>query len=157
MDRGACGKMAAASWLDGGLFAVTTSSGTFSLPFCGSVLIRQFFCDISSVVRLSCSETHLVIDVIVVIGALLAFTCFVSIVVSYVRIFQAVLRMPASEGRAKAFSTCLPHLAVTTLFFSSAAFSTLHPPSDSSSALDLLVSVFYTVGPQWGCHVGQGN
>ncbi|XP_038598577.1 olfactory receptor 14A2-like [Tachyglossus aculeatus] len=147
MDRRACGKMAAASWFGGGLFALMTSSGTFSLPFCGSVLIRQFFCDISSVVRLSCSETHLVVDVIVVTGSLLGFSCFVSIVVSYARIFRAVLRMPVTEGRAKAFSTCLPHLVVTTVFFTSASFGTLRPPSDSSSALDRLVSVFYTVLP----------
>ncbi|XP_038599007.1 olfactory receptor 14A2-like [Tachyglossus aculeatus] len=119
----------------------------FSLSFCGSLLIRHFFCDIPSVVQLSCSKTHLVVEVTVVTGALSGFSCFVSIVVSYVHIFRAVLRMPATEGRAKAFSTCLPHLAVTTLFFTSAVFGNLYPPSDSSSALDRLLSVFYTVVP----------
>ncbi|XP_010145361.1 PREDICTED: olfactory receptor 14I1-like, partial [Eurypyga helias] len=38
--------------------------------------------------------------------------CFVFIVVSYVGIFRAVLRIPSEQGRHKAFSTCLPHLAV---------------------------------------------
>ncbi|XP_038598590.1 olfactory receptor 14A16-like, partial [Tachyglossus aculeatus] len=147
MDRGTCGKMAAASWLGGGLFALLLSPRTLSLPFCGSILIQQFFCDIASMVQLSCSETHLFIDMIEVTGFLSGVSCFISIVISYVCIFRAVLRMPASEGRAKAFSTCLPHLVVTTVFFTSAAFGTLHPTSDSSSALDLLVSVFYTVVP----------
>ncbi|XP_038598591.1 olfactory receptor 14A2-like [Tachyglossus aculeatus] len=147
MDRGTCGKMAAASWLGGGLLALLLSPRTLSLPFCGSILIQQFFCDIASVVQLSCSETHLFIDMIEVTGFLSGVSCFISIVISYVCIFRAVLRMPASEGRAKAFSTCLPHLVVTTVFFTSAAFGTLHPTSDSSSALDLLVSVFYTVVP----------
>ncbi|XP_039766570.1 olfactory receptor 14A2-like isoform X2 [Ornithorhynchus anatinus] len=147
MDRGACGKLAAASRLFGGLFAVMSSSGTFSLPFCGSFLIPQFFCDIVSVVRLSCSETHLVIDAVVVTGTLLGVLCFVSIAVSYARVFRAVLRMPAAEGRARALSTCLPRLAVTTVFFTTAAFGSLHPPSDSSSVPDLLVSVFYSVVP----------
>ncbi|EPP32906.1 olfactory receptor family protein, partial [Chlamydia psittaci 84-8471/1] len=41
--------------------------------------------------------------------------CFVSIVLSYVQIFRAVLRMPSVQGRHKAFSTCLPHLAVVSL------------------------------------------
>ncbi|XP_038599011.1 olfactory receptor 14A2-like [Tachyglossus aculeatus] len=147
MDRGACGKMAAASWLGGGLYALMLSSVMFSLPFCGSILIPQFFCDIASMVRLACSETHLVVDVLLVTGALLSFSCFVYVVISYMHIFRAVLRMPVTEGRAKAFSTCFPHLAVTTVFFTSAAFGTLRPPSDSSSALDRLVSVFYTVLP----------
>ncbi|XP_038597807.1 olfactory receptor 14A2-like [Tachyglossus aculeatus] len=147
MDRGACSKMAAASWLGGGLFAVMSSSGTFSLPFCGSFLIPQFFCDIASVVRLSCSETHPVIVVLLVTGTLSGVFCFVSILVSYARIFWAVLRMPAHEGRAKAFSTCLPHLTVTTMFFTTAIFATLKPSSGSSSALDMVLSVFYVVMP----------
>ncbi|NXD03431.1 O14I1 protein, partial [Certhia familiaris] len=45
--------------------------------------------------------------------------CFVFMVFSYVQIFRAVLRIPSEQGqRHKAFSTCLPHLAVISLFVS---------------------------------------
>ncbi|NWY99059.1 O14A2 protein, partial [Loxia curvirostra] len=62
----------------------------------------------------------------------LALGCFVFIVFSYVQIFRAVLRIPSEQGRHKAFSTCLPHLAVLSLFVSTGTFSYIKPPSMSS-------------------------
>ncbi|NXM65835.1 O14I1 protein, partial [Serilophus lunatus] len=75
----------------------------------------------------------------------LAFGCFVFIVFSYVQIFRAVLRIPSEQVQHKAFSTCLPHLAVVSLFVSTGVFSNLKPPSVSSPSLDLVVSVLYAV------------
>ncbi|NWV36080.1 O14I1 protein, partial [Grantiella picta] len=77
----------------------------------------------------------------------LVFGCFVFIVFSYVQIFRAVLRIPSEQGRRKAFSTCLPHLAVVSLFISTGIFSHLKPPSISSPSLDLALSVLYSVVP----------
>ncbi|NXC76126.1 O14J1 protein, partial [Anhinga anhinga] len=75
------------------------------------------------------------------------FGCFVFIVLSYVQIFRAVLRIPSEQGRHKAYSTCLPHLAVVSLFISTATFAYLKPPSLSSPSLDLVVAVLYSVVP----------
>ncbi|NWR44939.1 O14A2 protein, partial [Regulus satrapa] len=77
----------------------------------------------------------------------LAFGCFVFIVFSYVQIFRAVLKIPREQGRHKAFSTCLPHLAVLSLFLSTAMFTYLKPHSISSPSLDLTLSVLYSVLP----------
>ncbi|KAM6325821.1 olfactory receptor 14I1-like [Alca torda] len=63
------------------------------------------------------------------------------------QIFRAVLRIPSEQGRHKAFSTCLPHLAVVSLFVSTAMFAYLKPPSISSPVLDLVVAVLYSVVP----------
>ncbi|XP_038598213.1 olfactory receptor 14K1-like, partial [Tachyglossus aculeatus] len=145
MDQGACEKMAAASWLSGGLLGVLFSASTFSLSFCGSNIVQQFFCDVPSLMKISCSKDYVAIDVSVTVGIALAVVCFVGIVISYVRIFRAVLRMPAAEGRAKAFSTCLPHLGVITLFIMTCFCAYLKPSSGSPSTVDLLVSVFYAV------------
>ncbi|KAF1516656.1 Olfactory receptor 14J1, partial [Eudyptes sclateri] len=76
-----------------------------------------------------------------------ALRCFVFIVLSYLQIFRAVLRLPSEQGRHKAFSMCLPHLAVVSLFISSGLFAYLKPPSISSPSLDLLVAVLYAVIP----------
>ncbi|XP_009975791.1 PREDICTED: olfactory receptor 14A16-like, partial [Tauraco erythrolophus] len=76
---------------------------------------------------------------------ILLFGCFVFIVVSYVHIFRAVLRIPSEQGQHKAFSTCLPHLAVVSLFLSTAMFAHLKPPSISSPVLDF--AVLYSVVP----------
>ncbi|NXJ16020.1 O14I1 protein, partial [Odontophorus gujanensis] len=77
----------------------------------------------------------------------LIFLCFVFIVLSYVQIFRAVLRMPSEQGRHKAFSTCLPHLTVVSLFVSTLLFAYLKPLSLSSPPLDLVVAVLYSVVP----------
>ncbi|NXX30571.1 O14I1 protein, partial [Nicator chloris] len=79
--------------------------------------------------------------------ACLVFGCFVFIVFSYVQIFRAVLRIPSEQGRHKAFSTCLPHLAVIFLFTSTGIFSNLKPPDVSSPPLDVSLSVLYSVVP----------
>ncbi|XP_038622002.1 olfactory receptor 14A16-like [Tachyglossus aculeatus] len=147
MSRVACGKMVTASWLGGGLFGVLFSASTFSLSFCGSNVIQQFFCDVPSLLKITCSEDHVAINVSIPAAVLLAVICFILIIVSYTRIFRTVLRMPPAEGRAKAFSTCLPHLVVVTLFLMTSFCAYLKPPSDSPSVLDLLVSMFYTVVP----------
>ncbi|NXP67593.1 OR1G1 protein, partial [Chloropsis cyanopogon] len=76
--------------------------------------------------------------------ACLLFGCFVF---SYVQIFRAVLRISSEQGRHKAFSTCPTHLAVLSLFISTAVFVYLKPPSMSSPSLDLAVSVLYSVVP----------
>ncbi|NXN38040.1 O14I1 protein, partial [Rhinoptilus africanus] len=68
-------------------------------------------------------------------------------VLSYVQIFRAVLRIPSKQGRHKAFSTCLPHLAVVFLFLSTGIFAYLKPPSISWPFLDLVVAVLYSVVP----------
>ncbi|NXS68928.1 O14A2 protein, partial [Pandion haliaetus] len=72
---------------------------------------------------------------------------FVFIVLSYVQIFRAVLRIPSEQGRHKAFPTCLPHLAVVFLFLITATFAYMKPPSVSSPLLDLVVSFLYAVVP----------
>ncbi|KFV82124.1 Putative olfactory receptor 14L1, partial [Struthio camelus australis] len=64
-----------------------------------------------------------------------------------VQIFTAVLRMPSEQGRHKAFSMCLPHLAVVFLFVSTSFFACLKPPSISSPALDVVLAVLYSVVP----------
>ncbi|NXS10489.1 O14K1 protein, partial [Neodrepanis coruscans] len=46
-----------------------------------------------------------------------------------------------------AFSTCLPHLAVVSLFLSTGMFAYLKPSSISFATLDLVVSVLYSVVP----------
>ncbi|NXH06615.1 O14K1 protein, partial [Loxia leucoptera] len=74
----------------------------------------------------------------------LSFGCFVFIVFSYVLIFRAVLRIPAEQGRQKGFLTCLPHLAMVSLFLSTAAFAYLKSHSNSFPSLDLVMSIPYS-------------
>ncbi|XP_065509287.1 olfactory receptor 14A16-like [Caloenas nicobarica] len=143
----ACVHMAAAAWATGFLYALLHTANTFSLPLCKGNAVDQFFCEIPQILKLSCSHSYLRKLGLMVVSACLAFMCFIFIVVSYVQIFRAVLRIPSEQGRHKAFSTCLPHLAVVSLFVITGSFAYLKPPSISSPSLDLVVSVLYSVVP----------
>ncbi|XP_065718188.2 olfactory receptor 14J1-like [Patagioenas fasciata] len=143
----ACVHMAAAAWATGFLNALLHTANTFSLPLCKGNALGQFFCEIPQILKLSCSHSYLRELGLLVVSVWLGFGCFVFIVVSYVQIFRAVLRIPSEQGRYKAFSTCLPHLAVVSIFASTSCFAHLKPPSISSVSLDLAVSVLYSVVP----------
>ncbi|XP_074417238.1 olfactory receptor 14A16-like [Larus michahellis] len=144
----ACVHMAAAAWGSGFLTALLHTANTFSIPLCQGNALDQFFCEIPQILKLSCSDAdYLKEGRLLVFAVCLFFACFVFIVVSYVQIFRAVLRIPSEQGRHKAFSTCLPHLAVVSLFLSTATFAYLKPSSISSPVLDLVMSILYSVVP----------
>ncbi|KAM9211415.1 olfactory receptor 14A16-like [Leptosomus discolor] len=143
----ACVHMAAAAWGTAFPYAVLHTANTFSLPLCQGNAVDQFFCEISQILKLSCSVTYLREAGLLAVGVCLSFVCFVFTVVSYVQIFRAVLRIPSEQGRHKAFSTCLPHLAVVSLFLSTIMFAYLKPPSISSPSLNLVLAVLYSVLP----------
>ncbi|KAM6996741.1 olfactory receptor 14A16-like [Passerculus sandwichensis] len=143
----ACAHMAAAAWVGAFLYSLLHTANTFSLPLCHGNALGQFFCEIPQILKLACSKSYLRELGLLAISVCLVFGCFVFIVFTYVQIFRAVLRIPSEQGWHKAFSTCLPHLAVVSLFVSTSAFVYLKPPSMSSPSLDLALSVLYSVVP----------
>ncbi|XP_025923225.1 olfactory receptor 14A16-like [Apteryx rowi] len=147
MGTRGCVKIAAAAWASGFLHALLHTAHTFSIPLCQGNVVDQFFCEIPKILKLSCSDSYLREVGLLVVSGCLSFGCFIFIVLSYVQIFTVVLRLPSEQGRHKAFSMCIPHLAVVSLFVSTGSFAYLKPPSLSSSVLDLVVAVLYSVVP----------
>ncbi|XP_032063079.1 olfactory receptor 14A16-like [Aythya fuligula] len=143
----ACAQMAAAAWGSGALCALLHTANTFSLPLCGGNAVDQFFCEVPQILKLSCSQSYLRHVWVLMIGFPLASMCFFFILFSYVQVFRAVLRMPSEQGRHKAFSTCLPHLFVVSLFVITGLFAYMKPFSISFPAQDLMVSFLYSVMP----------
>ncbi|XP_064496238.1 olfactory receptor 14J1-like [Pseudopipra pipra] len=143
----ACAHMAAAAWATGFLYSLLHTANTFSLPLCQGNALGQFFCEIPQILKLSCSGVSLREIALLAFSAFPFLGCLIFIVFSYVQIFRAVLRIPSQQGRHKTFSTCLPHLAVVSIFVSTGIFAYLKPPSISSPSLDLALSVLYSVVP----------
>ncbi|XP_013055757.3 olfactory receptor 14C36-like [Anser cygnoides] len=143
----ACATMAAAAWGSGFLYSVLHTANMLSLPLCQGNTIDQFFCEVPQILKLSCSISYQREFGLLVLSAVLFCVCFVFISLSYVQIFRTVLRIPSQQGRHKAFSTCLPHLAIISVFIGTAMFACLKPPSISSPSLDLVQAVLYSVVP----------
>ncbi|KAM6988827.1 olfactory receptor 14J1-like [Passerculus sandwichensis] len=136
----ACAHMAAAVWASASLLH---TANTFSLPLYHGNVLGQFFCEIPQILKLSCYKSYRREFGLIAVSVCFSFGCFVFIVFSYVQIFRPVLRIPSEQGCHKAFSTCLPHLAVISLFISISFFTYLKPPSMSSPSLDLALSVLF--------------
>nr|XP_045002050.1 olfactory receptor 14A2-like [Jaculus jaculus] len=147
MTSHVCVLMASVSWAIGTLFGILYTAGTFSMPFCGSNVIPQFFCDVPSLLGISCSDTLVVVYVCFGMGTCLGISCFICVMISYFYIFSTVLKIPTTKGQSKAFSTCFPHLIVFTIFMITVCFIYLKSPSDEPSVMDKVISVIYTVLP----------
>nr|XP_010590623.2 olfactory receptor 481-like [Loxodonta africana] len=145
MSPGVCIILLVASYLGGCVNASSFTACLMSLDFCGSNKINHFFCDLPLLVKLSCTRIYMAeISPAISAGSIIVITLFI-IVVSYVYILHAILKMRSTEGRHKAFSTCTSHLTVVTLFYGPVTFVYVIPKSSHSSDYVKVVSVFYTV------------
>ncbi|XP_044837793.1 olfactory receptor 14A16-like [Mauremys mutica] len=147
MNRRACVQMAASAWISVILYSAVHTGNTFAISFCGGNMVDQFFCEIPQLLKLACSGSDLSELGFLIFSLFLWLSCFVFIILSYVQIFTTVVRIPSEQGRHKAFSTCLPHLIVVSLFLCTAIFAYLKPISSSPSVQNLLVAVLYSVLP----------
>ncbi|KAM9120689.1 olfactory receptor 14A16-like [Pangshura tecta] len=147
MNRRACVQMATSAWISGLLSSALHIGSTFSITFCGGNMVDQFFCEIPQLLKLACYDSNRSEVRVIVFIIFLGLGCFVLIIVSYVQIFNTVLRIPSEQGRYKALSTCFPHLIVFSLFVSTGIFAYLKPTSNTPAGVDLVVAVFYSVVP----------
>ncbi|XP_037680460.1 olfactory receptor 14C36-like [Choloepus didactylus] len=147
MNTHVCIQMTVSSVLSSVVFAGFHTGNTFWLSFCKSNVVHQFFCDVPSLLNLSCSDT-LSNEILIYISAVVIDGgCFFFITRSYIHIFYTVLKFPTRREQGKAFSTCVPHIIVVTVFVSSASAVYVKPSSNSPTIKDMIISVFYSVVP----------
>uniref|UniRef100_A0A8D0HMP8 Olfactory receptor n=1 Tax=Sphenodon punctatus TaxID=8508 RepID=A0A8D0HMP8_SPHPU len=145
MCRSLCIWLLVGSYVAGIMTAVIQTTATFSLHFCGSNLINHFFCDVPPLLALSCSDTHINEILLFIFAGFVEMSSLSIILVSYIFILSAILRMQSAAGRLKAFSTCGSHFTGVTLFYGTVIFMYLRPTSVYALDQDKWASVFYTV------------
>ncbi|XP_061447833.1 olfactory receptor 14A16-like [Rhineura floridana] len=146
MNKQACIQMIASVWITGFLYGVLHTGGTFAFPFCSNV-VNQFFCEVPPLLKIVCSDVNQIEIGALVLSVVIGFSCFTFIIITYVHIFTSVLRIPSTEGRQKAFSTCLPHLTVVSILLTTGFFTYLKLNSNTPSHLDLAFSMIYSMVP----------
>ncbi|XP_032253112.1 olfactory receptor 10R2-like [Phoca vitulina] len=140
-----CGHLAATCALIGFLFSLIGSPLVFELPFCGLNKINHYSCDISPVIQLACTETYINELVIFIGGVLALMVPLTFICISYGFIVHTILKIPSTDGKQKAFSTCASHLTVVIVHYGCASSVYLLPSAKFSSNKDRLVTMTYTV------------
>ncbi|XP_013373154.1 PREDICTED: olfactory receptor 1361-like [Chinchilla lanigera] len=144
MTRQLCVLLVAGSWVVANLNALLHTLLMARLSFCADNVIPHFFCDVSPLLRLSCSDTHLNEMMIFFEAGLIVIAPFICILVSYALIVSAVLRI-SSRRRWTAFSTCGSHLAVVFLFYGTIISLYFNPASSHSAEKDTAAAMMYTV------------
>ncbi|KAM9299311.1 olfactory receptor 5V1-like [Gastrophryne carolinensis] len=139
-----CSQLIIGSWTIGASNSLIHTLLTFSLPFCKR-RINHFFCDIPPVLELSCKSTWINELVIFLIGGSVIIGSCILITISYIQIITTVLQVQSTSGRKKAFSTCISHLIVVTIFYGSSIFMYFRPKSSYGMDQDRLISVMYTI------------
>ncbi|XP_008542212.2 olfactory receptor 4E1 [Equus przewalskii] len=143
MNWKVCVLLAVALWTGGTIHSIALTSLTVKLPYCGPDEIDNFFCDVPQVIKLACTDTHIIEILIISNSGLISVVCFVVLVVSYAVILVS-LRQQISEGRRKALSTCAAHLTVVTLFLGHSFCIFVYSRPSTSLPEDKIVSVFFT-------------
>uniref|UniRef100_A0A8C4L5T8 Olfactory receptor n=2 Tax=Equus asinus TaxID=9793 RepID=A0A8C4L5T8_EQUAS len=129
-----------------GILGSTVHTGfMLRLFFCKTNVINHYFCDLFPLLELSCSSIYINELLVLVLSAFNILTPALTILASYIFILSSILQIHSTGGRSKAFSTCSSHISAVAVFFGSAAFMYLQPPSVSSMDQGKVSSVFYSI------------
>ncbi|XP_015280688.1 PREDICTED: olfactory receptor 5F1-like, partial [Gekko japonicus] len=145
MSQKVCWGLLACSWAIGNFNSIINTALVFSLDFCQSNEIDHFLCDIPPLLKLSCSDTSVSQLVTFNISGGAMIGAFSLILLSYILIVFSVLKIHSAQGRIKAFSTCVSHLTVVSIFYGTLMYTYIRPSSSHSMEQDRLVAVLYTI------------
>ncbi|XP_058382898.1 olfactory receptor 8K3-like [Diceros bicornis minor] len=144
MSQRVCHVLVAIPYLYSTLVSLLVTVKIFNLSSCGYNVIHHFYCDSLPLISLLCSNTR-EIEMIILILAGFDLIALLIVLVSYLLILRAILRMNSAEGRRKAFSTCGSHLTVVTVFYGTLIFIYAQPKSSHSFDTDKMASIFYSL------------
>ncbi|XP_075144203.1 olfactory receptor 5V1-like [Leptodactylus fuscus] len=145
MNKRFCAGLSASCWFLG--FADTFPHTWFTLKacYCGSNRLNHFFCDLTALLKISCSETHSIERITYVEGVFVGFGPFVLTVASYVCIINTILKIQSTERRSKAFSTCSSHLIIVVIFYGTTLSMYMRPTSTFSLEVNKMITLVYVL------------
>ncbi|KAL1288229.1 OR7D2 [Ovibos moschatus] len=145
MNPRLCVLLVLVSWIVCILNSLLQSLMLLQLSFCTDVKIPHFFCDLSQLIQLACSDTFLNNMVMYLASVLWGGGPLAGILYSYSKIVSSIHGMSSSQGKYKAFTTCASHLLIVSLFFCTSLGVYLSSAATHGSQSSATASVMYTV------------
>ncbi|XP_047373693.1 LOW QUALITY PROTEIN: olfactory receptor 9G4-like [Sciurus carolinensis] len=145
MSASVCLGLLLGSNTGGFLNAIAHTANTFRLSFCGRNVIDHFLCDVLPLVKMSCTDTRVYVIILSTIVGFTVLSSLLAILISYLNILLAILRIRSASGRRKAFSTCASHLVSVMLFYGSLLFVYSRPSSSYTLKRVKVATLLYTI------------
>ncbi|XP_073070393.1 olfactory receptor 6C2-like [Manis javanica] len=144
MSYRVCKRLVFCCWMTSLLIVLPPLSLGLDLDFCASNAIDHFACDANPMLKISCSDTWL-IEQMVIVGAVMTFLMtLVCVVLSYMYIIRTILRLPCAQQRTRAFSSCFPHIIVVSITYGSCIFVYIKPSAKDEMAINKGVTLLTT-------------
>ncbi|XP_076975696.1 olfactory receptor 7A17-like [Tamandua tetradactyla] len=140
-----CGLLLLVLWMLSVLNSLLLGLMVLQLSFCTELEIPHFFCELSQVIHLACSDAFLNNLVMYFSSGIVGGIPFTGILFSYSKIVCSILRISSRGGKYKAFSTCGSHLSVVSLFYGTAFGVYLSSKATQNTRAHTIASVMYTV------------
>ncbi|XP_018426219.1 PREDICTED: olfactory receptor 6B1-like [Nanorana parkeri] len=115
------------------------------MEFCGCNIIDDLYCDHAPLLNASCSDTSIIELETIIFSIPIVLFPFLFVIMTYIRIFIAILKISTISGRRKAFSTCSSHMIVVAIYYGTLIAKYTAPPSGSSLNVNKVISLLYTV------------
>ncbi|KAL6033434.1 hypothetical protein STEG23_033094 [Scotinomys teguina] len=144
MSNRVCILLVFSSWFAGFLIIFPPIILLLQLDFCASNIIDHFICDSSPILQLSCSNTHFLELMAFLLAVVTLMVTLTLIILSYTNIIRTILRIPSTNQRKKAFSTCSSHMIVVSLSYGSCIFMYIKPSARERVTLSKGVAVLNT-------------
>ncbi|VTJ90882.1 Hypothetical predicted protein, partial [Marmota monax] len=144
MNSRVCGKLVFCCWITAVLIILPPLIMILNLEFCDSNIIDYFFCDSYPILKISCSDTWLLEQMVITCAVLSFITTLLCVVLSYIYIIKTILRFPSAQQRKRAFSTCSSHMIVVSITYGSCIFIYVKPSAKESVAINKGVTVLMT-------------
>uniref|UniRef100_A0A2I2ZER3 G-protein coupled receptors family 1 profile domain-containing protein n=1 Tax=Gorilla gorilla gorilla TaxID=9595 RepID=A0A2I2ZER3_GORGO len=127
-----CSLLVFASWMAGFLIIFPPLLMGLQLDFCAANTVDHFFyTDIIELMMLLSAILTLLVTLVLVI-------------LSYTNIIRTILKIPSSQQRKKAFSTCSSHMVVVSISYGSCIFMCVKPSAKERVSLNKGIALLST-------------
>ncbi|KAE8587932.1 hypothetical protein XENTR_v10022202 [Xenopus tropicalis] len=145
MNSKVCLSLALSCWISGFFHSLLHTVMTAKLPYCQANLVNHFFCDVKPVLKLACTDTSFILQLLTRVAGSVSTITFAFTFLSYFFIIKFVIQIRTKKGRRNAFSTCSAHLTVVFMLYGTAIFTYMRPLTQQSLDHDRVVAVLFTV------------
>ncbi|XP_004700907.1 olfactory receptor 6C2-like isoform X2 [Echinops telfairi] len=144
MNHMACKRFILGCWTITLLIIFPPLTLGLNLEFCDSNVIDHFVCDANPILKISCTDTWFIEQLVIVCSVVIFIMTLVCVVLSYIYIMRTILRFPSAQQRKKAFSTCSSHIIVVSITYGSCIFVYIKPSAKDEMAVNKGVTILTT-------------